>query len=120
MYNIFIGNIFFNPPYNIELENIPEDEKIKKWLESLEEILKSFKWSEKIKLKDLFKNADFSFINMMKEEGIAYKDILDLYKFYKNLKSDETAFINRVRDALSETVVARKNNLENNDDEFPF
>lgn len=57
---------------------------------------------------------------MMKEDGIIYKDILDLYKFYKSSKSDEVAFINRIKEALSETVVVRKNNLENDDDEFPF
>lgn len=118
--NIFIDDLYSNTPYTIELERVPEDEKIKKWLESLGEILKSFKWSEKIKLKDLFKNADFPFINMMKEYGIIYKDILDLYKYYKSSKSDEVAFINRIKEALSETVVVRKNNLENDDDEFPF
>lgn len=117
LYNIFINDLYSSTPYTIELESIPEDEKIKKWLESLGEILKSFKWSEKIKLRDLFKNADFPFINMMEEDEIAYKDILDLYKFYKSSKSDEIAFINRVREALIETVVVKKN-IE--DDEFPF
>ncbi len=116
----------FSSYYCIELSSLPGNEEIERWLESLNEILKAFKWSEKIKIKDLFKEANFPFINMLDDIGINYKDVLELYKFYEGCKYDKEAFINRIKAELEETVTKNHQNIEGInqseelDDEFPF
>lgn len=119
--SIFIDNdIFSTPPYTIELFQIPNIDEIKSWLDSLKDILKSFKWSEKIKLKDLFKEAHFKFSSIMENESVAYKNILELYKFYEGSKADEEAFINRIVYALEPTVIVYDHVTTFDEDEFPF
>lgn len=118
--SIFIYNLYTTTPYTIELSELPNFDEIKSWLDSLKDILKSFKWSEKIKLKDLFKEANFQFSNIMDTISVPYKDILELYKFYESSKADEKAFINRITDMLEETVVAYSQAPVFDEDEFPF
>ncbi len=120
--NIFETNNPFSDFYCIRLSILPNNQDIEKWLESLNEILKAFKWSERIKIKDLFKEANFSFEKIEKDVSVTYKDVLELYKFYEGCKEDKIAFINRIKSVLEETIVDKStNNTEVlNDDEFPF
>lgn len=119
--SIFIDSDIYSPiPYTIELSELPNVDEIKSWLDSLKDILKSFKWSEKIKLKDLFKEANFKFANIMDNESVPYKNILELYKFYEGSKTDEEAFINRIIDILEPTVIVYSHASTFDDDEFPF
>lgn len=112
------NNPFLNNPYTISLKTVPNDDQIKEWLESLKEILKVFKWSERIKLTKLFEEANFNF-QSIQERTVNYRDILELYKFYEGSNSDEKPFINRIREEFEKIVMAGETkNAEF--DEFPF
>ena len=80
--------IYFNKEFT--------DQAAKSWLDSLKELIQSFKWSKQIDCKIVFKGYNLSRFNKYNYE-IPYKTLFELFTIYNGLnKEDKTGLYNTV------------------------
>lgn len=122
----YVAEDGFSNSYNEK--RIVFDKKInvgltKKWLESLQEIIQSYKWSKYIHLENLFKEFPVSkYDNTFYE--VSYKSVLDLYTIFISLaEEDESSFIVTVCQELNKNFEEPRiisKNVTVLEDDLPF
>ena len=80
--------VFFNKKFT--------EQSAKSWLDSLKQLIQSFKWSKQIHSTKVFENYNLSRYNKLNEE-ISYKVLFELFTIYSGLnKDDKNGFYNTV------------------------
>lgn len=93
------------------------DKEVSDWLNYLDELIKSYKWSKYLMYNIVFKRVHLFKFNKFNKE-IAYKYIFELDSLYKSFSKDEKqSFINTVKQRFLDTYEAPK---ENDVDDLPF
>ena len=103
--------VWFDHKFDIELS--------KKWLDNLKELVKNYKWSKFLQLKDIFR--DFHLSKYIKNYSeVPYKSIFELNSLYESLtKDDKTNFVNTVMQRFIDAYEAPEIK-DDEDDELPF
>jgi hypothetical protein len=104
-----------NFPKRIWFDKKFDSELTKKWLESIKELVKIYKWSKHLLVKDIFKGFQVS--KWMKHHTeIPYKNIFELNSLYESFsKEDKIIFVNTVMQRFNDSYEAPK--IE---DDLPF
>lgn len=107
------GETYF--PKRIWFDKKFDSELTKKWLESIRELVKIYKWSKHLLVKDIFKGFHIS--KWMKHHTeILYKNIFELNSLYESFsKEDKIIFINTVMQRFNDSYEAPKT-----EDDLPF
>ena len=98
------GDFYY--PKKIWFNKVFTDEMTTKWLDSLKELVKSYKWSKYLNVKEIFKGYNLSKYVKQSTE-IPYKTIFELNSLYESLtKDDKTNFINTVKQRFNDAYEA--------------
>lgn len=110
------GNQYYNN--RVTFKEPVTNEISRKWLDHLEEILQSYKWSKRINVQILFNNYSLGDYDRSYSE-VNYQTIFDLFSLYNSLSDeDKTKFTNTVTARFNKCVYARTE--VNSKDDLPF
>jgi hypothetical protein len=102
--------VWFDYKFDIELS--------KKWLDNLKELVKNYKWSKSLLIKDVFKGFHISKY-MKNYTEVPYKTIFELNSLYESLtKDDKSNFINTVMQRFIDAYEVP--DIKDDDDNLPF
>ena len=86
--NILYEDNPFEPRQRIILKQKAEMKNIQSWLESLEEIVKTNKWSKYIEVPELFKKLSVNYRFYTSVKDVDYETILKFFKVYKGFSEN--------------------------------
>lgn len=115
---------YTNPKYSYKRGAFLESmtvEKISEWLNSLDNLLKKYKWSKKLKFNEIWNN--FKVENNSIEYEVEYKTLLDINVIYKQIEVEERQnFAESVKRLVDECCINECDNLEAavDNNELPF
>jgi len=101
----------------------PDVSFTKNWLDSLNKIVKNFKWSKYINIENLFEGTKLTEFNKY-EVDIPYVDVLELSRIYSSLNpEDKESFAHSISNQFLQNYEGStvSHNVQNNeDDDLPF
>ena len=97
---------------------------LKKWIQSLDGIVKRYKWAQTIPIKILLESLDINYSWVIAKADIGFDDVFVLYGLLKSAKEnlsteDYNALLNAILDKLNEHYEPAPDTSDKSDD-LPF
>jgi hypothetical protein len=92
---------------------------VEKWLDSLEKLVKDYKWSKTVNFTKIFK--DVNFVYWPDRTDVPFDSLLELYGIYKNMSAEDLpSFVITVKDFLNKYYEKEPTPTEIPDSDLPF